>query len=174
VAGNATNYKNSQGDNPKCSTRDEISQPSRPISPRAATAAFKMYHILLSRAPVSETYFTFSSSKVPCKIILTMLKCLAMLPNVVRDWDNFFRFFILTWGEAYVAQCSRAKYCLLHLKISNCEHIQTTSWKITKTRTKKTSNKKIRSQWSMKNVIDTPTCQSSSGWTFTNKHGAVS
>ena len=32
-------YKNSQGDNPICSTRDEISQPSRPISPRAATAA---------------------------------------------------------------------------------------------------------------------------------------
>jgi len=37
VTGNATNYKNSQGDNPICSTRDEISQPSRPISPRAAT-----------------------------------------------------------------------------------------------------------------------------------------
>ena len=32
-------YKNSQGENPICSTRDEISQPSRPISPRAATAA---------------------------------------------------------------------------------------------------------------------------------------
>jgi len=31
-------YKNSQGDNPICSTRDEISQPSRPISPWAATA----------------------------------------------------------------------------------------------------------------------------------------
>ena len=38
VIGNATNYKNSQGDNPICSTRDEISQLSRPISPRAATA----------------------------------------------------------------------------------------------------------------------------------------
>ena len=38
MTGNATNYKNSQGDNPICSTRDEISQPSRPISPRAATA----------------------------------------------------------------------------------------------------------------------------------------
>jgi len=37
VTGNATNYKKSQGDNPICSTRDEISQPSRPISPRAAT-----------------------------------------------------------------------------------------------------------------------------------------
>ena len=34
--GNATS-KNSQGDNPISSTRDEISQPSRPISPRAAT-----------------------------------------------------------------------------------------------------------------------------------------
>jgi len=31
-------YKNSQGDNPICSTRDEIFQPSRPISPRSATA----------------------------------------------------------------------------------------------------------------------------------------
>jgi len=38
VTGNATNYKNKQGDNPVCSTRDEISQPSRPISSRAATA----------------------------------------------------------------------------------------------------------------------------------------
>jgi len=37
ATGNTTNYKNSQGDNPICSTRDEISQPSRPISPRAAT-----------------------------------------------------------------------------------------------------------------------------------------
>jgi len=37
VTGNATNCKNSQGDNLICSTRDEISQPSRPISPRAAT-----------------------------------------------------------------------------------------------------------------------------------------
>ena len=39
VTGNATNYKNSQCDNPICSTRDEVSQPSRPFSPRAATAA---------------------------------------------------------------------------------------------------------------------------------------
>ena len=38
VTGKATNYKNSQGDNPMCSTRDEISRPPRPISPRAATA----------------------------------------------------------------------------------------------------------------------------------------
>jgi len=37
MTGNATNYKNSQGDNPICSTRDKISQPSQPISPRAAT-----------------------------------------------------------------------------------------------------------------------------------------
>ena len=37
VTGNATNYKSGQGDNPVCSTRDEISQPSRPFSPRAAT-----------------------------------------------------------------------------------------------------------------------------------------
>ena len=38
VTGNATNYKNSQGDiSIICSTRDEISQPSRAFSPRAAT-----------------------------------------------------------------------------------------------------------------------------------------
>jgi len=40
VTGNVTNYKNSQGDNPICSTRNEISQPSRLISPRAATGWF--------------------------------------------------------------------------------------------------------------------------------------
>jgi len=37
VTANATNYKNNQGDNPICLTRDEISQPSRTFSPRAAT-----------------------------------------------------------------------------------------------------------------------------------------
>jgi len=37
VTGNATNYKNSQDDNPVCSTRDEISQPSRSFIPRTAT-----------------------------------------------------------------------------------------------------------------------------------------
>jgi len=30
--------KNSQSNNPRCSTRDENSQPSQPFSPRAATA----------------------------------------------------------------------------------------------------------------------------------------
>jgi len=38
VTGNATNYKNSQSNNPICSTRDETSQPSQPFSPQAATA----------------------------------------------------------------------------------------------------------------------------------------
>jgi len=37
VTGNPTNNKNSQGDIPICSTRDEMSQPSQLISPRAAT-----------------------------------------------------------------------------------------------------------------------------------------
>jgi len=36
-------YENSQGDNPICSTRDKISQPSRPISPRAATADYDCF-----------------------------------------------------------------------------------------------------------------------------------
>ena len=35
---------------------------------------FKMHHVLLSRAPGSETYFTFFSSKVPYKIIFTTFK----------------------------------------------------------------------------------------------------
>jgi len=38
VTGNAIINSQGQGDNPVCSTRDEISQPSRPFSPRAATA----------------------------------------------------------------------------------------------------------------------------------------
>jgi len=47
VTGNTTNYENSQGDNPICSTRDEISQPSRPISPRAATGG--RFRLLVKR-----------------------------------------------------------------------------------------------------------------------------
>ena len=40
MPGNATNYyKNSQGDNPICSTGGELSQPSRLFSPRAATGS---------------------------------------------------------------------------------------------------------------------------------------
>ena len=46
VTGNATDYyKNSQGDNPICSTRGEISQPSRPISARAATVAYEICQV---------------------------------------------------------------------------------------------------------------------------------
>ena len=37
VTGNAIINSQGQGDNPVCSTRDEMSQPSRPFSPRAAT-----------------------------------------------------------------------------------------------------------------------------------------
>jgi len=37
VTGNAIINSKGQGNNPVCSTRDEISQPSRPFSPRAAT-----------------------------------------------------------------------------------------------------------------------------------------
>ena len=39
VTGNAIDYTNRQGDNPIYSTRAEISQPSQPILPRAATAS---------------------------------------------------------------------------------------------------------------------------------------
>ena len=37
VTGNAIINSQEQGDNPVCSTSDEISQPFRPFSPRAAT-----------------------------------------------------------------------------------------------------------------------------------------
>ena len=46
---NATNYKNSQGDNPICSTRDEISQPSRAFSSRAATGLQRFRYQLHTR-----------------------------------------------------------------------------------------------------------------------------
>jgi len=39
VNGNSITNSQGQGDNPVCSTRDDISQPSRPFSPRAATAS---------------------------------------------------------------------------------------------------------------------------------------
>jgi len=42
------------------------------------------------------------------------------------------------------------------------------------TETGKASNKKIRSQWSMKNVMDTPYFQQQPDWKFTNKHGGIS
>ena len=51
MIGKATNYKNSQGGNPRCSTRDEISHPSRPISSRAATV---VHYILQPIADILE------------------------------------------------------------------------------------------------------------------------
>ena len=42
VTGNAIINSQGQGDNPVCSTRDEISQPSRPFSPRTATSSNNM------------------------------------------------------------------------------------------------------------------------------------
>jgi len=50
VTGNAIDYKNSQGDNPICSTRNEISQPSRPFSPRAATGHYHLIRVYISPA----------------------------------------------------------------------------------------------------------------------------
>jgi len=42
VTGNAIINSQELGDNPVCSTSDEISQPSRPFSPRAATATIDL------------------------------------------------------------------------------------------------------------------------------------
>jgi len=43
VTGNAIINSQGQGDNPVCSTRDGISQPSRPFSPRAAIGTNNIY-----------------------------------------------------------------------------------------------------------------------------------
>ena len=42
VTGNAIINSQELGDNPVCSNSDEISQPSRPFSPRAATATIDL------------------------------------------------------------------------------------------------------------------------------------
>ena len=52
VTGNAIINSQGQGGNPVCSTRYEISQPSRPFSPRAATAHGSV--TTLSHGPVAE------------------------------------------------------------------------------------------------------------------------
>ena len=46
VTGNAIINSQGQGDNPVCSTRDKVSQLSRPFSPRAATVP--AYQLLFS------------------------------------------------------------------------------------------------------------------------------
>jgi len=62
VTGHATNYKSSHGDNSICSTRDEISQPSRPISPRAATAATGWIYVFAQGKSYHSTVLMYSSS----------------------------------------------------------------------------------------------------------------
>jgi len=49
--------------------------------------------------------FPFFSSKVPCKIIFTTFKCLAIVAQRGTRLGQFFRFFILTLAEAFVAYC---------------------------------------------------------------------
>jgi len=72
---------------------------------QGSTIPFKMYHVLLSRAPSSETYFTFFMSKEPCKIIFTTFMCLAKVAQRGTRLGQLFRFLILTWGEAFLAIC---------------------------------------------------------------------
>jgi len=88
---------------------------------------------------------------VQCKNEGTLLQLLSWccVESVIHHkWD--------VGKEKHTNICSRAKYCLLHLKISIYEYMRTTSWKATKIRTEKASNKKIRSQWSMKNSWTRP------------------
>ena len=58
---------------------------------------FKMHHVLLSRAPASETYFTFSLSKCHAKLFSQRSSVLLLLRDVVRDSDNCFA--SLLWHE---------------------------------------------------------------------------
>jgi len=59
VTGNAITNGQGQGDNPVCSTRDEISQPSRSFSPRAATGSDSSLPFLFSSGR-SSAAITFS------------------------------------------------------------------------------------------------------------------
>ena len=63
VTWNATKYKNSQGDNDNtiCLTRDLISQPSRPISPRTATD----YQCYPGSTDVLDTMSAMSGGHIP-------------------------------------------------------------------------------------------------------------
>ena len=66
VTGKAIINRQGQGDNPVCSTRDEISQPSRPFSPWAATGP---YWILLYLTPlVLATNSTITKEQRPCLV----------------------------------------------------------------------------------------------------------
>jgi len=58
----------------------------------------------------SETYFTFFSPKVPCKILCPCtydLQCsnpLLLLRNVVQESESFFSYVSLTWGDVLGAK----------------------------------------------------------------------
>ena len=67
---------------------------------------FKMHHVLSSRAPASETYFTFSLSKFHAKLSSQRSSVLLLLRDVVRDSDNFFASLLrhevkLLWRNAF-------------------------------------------------------------------------
>jgi len=57
---------------------------------QGSTIPFKIHHVLLSRAPPSETYFTFFRQKCHAKLFSQHLSVLLLLRNVVQDSDNFF------------------------------------------------------------------------------------
>jgi len=66
--------------------------------------SFKMYHVLLSRAPASERYFSFFLDEIAMQNFFHNIpSALLLLCSVVPDSDNFFCFFILTRGKAFVA-----------------------------------------------------------------------
>jgi len=96
VTGNATNYENKQGGNPICSTRDEISQPSRAISPRAATSSllqstgsspYVLVHIAgplaATTAVVAAMWSEFPNVRISLRIFLT-------IPATVASVEIFF------------------------------------------------------------------------------------
>ena len=63
-------------------------------------------------------------------------------------------------------------YYIWKKSISEC--VQARVLKALKDWAVEASNQKVRSQWSMKNVMDTPYLQQQPDWKFTNKHGGVS
>jgi len=93
-----------------------------------------------------------------------------MLSDELRN-SNEKNLNVLHRARAYVADKNIVYY---NLGIEYWKGSPDVKLEAMKIRTVETFNQKIWNQWSMKNVIDTPACQSSSDWTFTNKDGVVS
>jgi len=52
---------------------------------------------------IKNVFHFFSRQKCRAQLFSQRSSALLLWRNVVRDSDNLFRFFILTWGETFVA-----------------------------------------------------------------------